>query len=62
MTITDKIQKIVKIMPMSSMEDNERKTWLTMLPLMNESEIDKLLNSLDKEIQALNDLYLTTLK
>ena len=58
---THLIREIVKYIQLSTMEAKEKALWMLLLPEMAEAELLKLKNCLEKEVNAITDLYLKTL-
>ena len=56
------IAKIIQYIQLSSMEAREKAMWMILLPDMDIDHLTKLKNSLEKEVNALTDLYLNTMK
>lgn len=52
------ITEILKLMDLSSMKDDERTMWTVMLPSMEKSELEKLRDTLSREVQKMTDIYL----
>ncbi len=52
------IKQVLMRMQLSSMSPQERMMWTVFLPLMSEKKITELKDSLEKETEALMDLYL----
>ncbi len=58
---TNLIREIVKYIQLSTMEAKEKALWMLLLPEMAEEELQKLKKCLEKEVNAITDLYLKTL-
>jgi len=56
------IQDILKLMELSSMDDEEKTMWKVLVPSMEITELEKFREILDKEVSAMTDLYLKALK
>jgi hypothetical protein len=56
------IKEVLKLMELSSMEDDEKNMWRMMVPSMNEEELTKFKAVLEKEVNKLTDIYLKVLK
>lgn len=52
------INEILKLMELSSMSQEERTMWTMMLPSMEQAELEKLRDTLAKEVQKMTDIYL----
>lgn len=52
------IEETLKLLDLSSMEDDEKNMWTIMLPSMEKAEIEKLKGALEREAQAMTDIYL----
>ena len=61
MANTNLIREIVKYIQLSTMEAKEKALWMLLLPEMAEEELQKLKKCLEKEVNAITDLYLKTL-
>ncbi len=57
-----RIEHIKKLMSISSIPENEKKTWNRLLPSMNTEEINKLQVVLEREITDLADIYLKVMQ
>lgn len=53
--------KLINLMAVSTMSDDEKTAWLHMLPAMHEEEIGALMRMLSEEVEKLTDLYLMLL-
>ena len=52
------VKQILMRMQLSTMSPKERMMWTVFLPIMNEEKLLELHTSLEKETEALMDLYL----
>ncbi len=60
MTKEEKIKKILTLMPASTMSHKETVMWTIMLDEeVEEESVNRLLACLEKEVNAINNLYLT---
>ncbi len=55
------IKEIIPYLQLSSMPQKEKAMWLLLLPSMEEKHLLKLKNSLEKEVNAITDIYLNAL-
>jgi len=60
-TNTDLIRELVSYIQLSSMQQKEKAMWLLLLPSMEEKHLLKLKGSLQKEVNAITDLYINAL-
>jgi len=52
------IRKVINYLQLSTMEPREKAMWMLMLPHMEEEKLAKLERTLEKEVNAITDLYL----
>ncbi|MBD3270444.1 hypothetical protein GF376_02875 [Candidatus Peregrinibacteria bacterium] len=63
MTKSEQLQKeIIKLLELSSMDEKERMLWTILMPNMEESELKQLHKTLEKEVNALTDIYVEAIK
>lgn len=55
------IKELVSYIQLSSMQQKEKAMWLLLIPAMEEKHLLKLKASLQKEVNAITDLYLNAL-
>ena len=55
------IRSIVSYLRLSSMEPLEKGMWFLFLPFMDENGLNKLNHVLEKEVNAVTDVYLQSL-
>ncbi len=61
--VTEELQKeVLRLMELSSMDDQERTMWMILVPNMTEEELGKFRTVLDKEVTQLTDIYTKALK
>lgn len=61
MVISDKVGHIVKLMQMSTMDQEEKNAWLQLLPVMNDEELTRLETTLANEVEKITDTVLEVL-
>lgn len=52
------IREIINYLQLSTMEPREKAMWMLLLPQMEEEKLGKLKKTLEKEVNAITDLYL----
>lgn len=52
------IDETLQLMELSSMSQEERNMWTVLLPSLQQEEIKKLHDALDREIKKMTDIYL----
>jgi hypothetical protein len=52
------IEETLKLMELSSMNQEERTMWTVLLPSLQKEEIEKLRDALAGEVQTMTDIYL----
>lgn len=57
-TSQDLVRDVVKYLQLSSMEHREKAMWMILLPQMEEQKLLELKACLEKEVNAITDLYL----
>lgn len=55
------IASIVTLLQASTMEPKEKAMWLILIPQMEEADLVKLQDVLQKEVNAMTNLYLETI-
>jgi hypothetical protein len=60
MTDSNLIREIINYIQLSTMEPREKAMWMLLLPQMEEAKLLKLKTSLEKEVNAITDLYLNS--
>jgi hypothetical protein len=61
MTNQQLIKDTISLIQLSSMEPREKAMWLLLIPQMEEDKLLKLKKALEKEVNAITDLYLEAL-
>lgn len=56
------IESILKLMPLSSMDDNEKATWTILAPSLSTEDLTNLKTALEDEVEGMTDIYLNVLK
>jgi hypothetical protein len=56
------IADIVTLLQASTMEPKEKAMWLILIPQMEETDLVKLQDVLQKEVSAMTNLYLETIE
>lgn len=51
-------KEIIKYLQLSTMEPREKAMWMLLLPDMEAEKLNKLKSALEKEVNAITDLYL----
>ncbi len=51
-------KEIIKYLQLSTMEPREKAMWMLLLPDMETEKLNKLKSALEKEVNAITDLYL----
>ena len=55
------LKKVLQYLELSTMAEEEKAMWMSMLPYMEESKLEELKNILEKEVNSITDLYLQAL-
>ena len=55
-------QQILSLMKFSTMDDQERQAWTNLVPLMTQEELERLHESLKREVGELTQLYMSTME
>jgi len=54
------IKEIINYLQLSTMEPREKAMWMLLMPDMEPEKLAKLKETLEKEVNAITDLYLET--
>ena len=54
------IKEIINYLQLSTMESREKAMWMLLMPDMETEKLSKLKTTLEKEVNAITDLYLET--
>ena len=55
---TKLIREIINYLQLSAMDSKEKGMWMILLPQMDEAQLQKLKAALEKEVNAITELYL----
>ena len=58
LTHQELVREVIKYLQLSSMESREKGMWMLLLPQMEEQKVRDLKACLEKEVNAITDLYL----